>query len=252
MNDEQLLRYSRHILLPEIDVAGQEKLLASKVLIVGLGGLGSPVALYLAAAGVGELHLADDDTVDLSNLQRQIAHHTAAIGQAKTESAAERVAALNPGTRVVVLPARLEGQTLTAAVSAVDLVVDASDNLATRFAVNQACFAAAKPLVSGAAIRSEGQLSVYDFRRADSPCYRCLYHDADDSNLNCSESGVLAPVVGVIGSLQALEVIKCLTQTGQSLCGRLVLFDGLACQFRELGLSKDPGCPVCGGSELVR
>lgn len=246
MDDQQLLRYSRHILLPDIDVAGQETLLASKVLVVGLGGLGSPVALYLAAAGVGELHLADHDHVDISNLQRQVIHDAQSLAQNKALSAARRIAALNPDVRTRCLPLRLAGQGLVEAVAAVDLVVDASDNLATRFAVNQACVAAGRPLVSGAAIRLEGQLSVFDLRRPDSPCYRCLYQDADETELNCSESGVLGPVVGIIGSLQALEAVKCLTGTGRSLCGRLLLFDGRDSQFRELGLAKDPDCPVCG------
>lgn len=248
MDDQQLLRYSRHILLPEIDVQGQERLLASKVLIVGLGGLGSPVALYLAASGVGELHLADHDEVDLSNLQRQIIHDTAGIGRGKAQSAAQRVEALNPALRLHVLSDRLEAERLEQAVAAVDLVVDASDNMTTRFALNSACFALGKPLVSGAAIRCEGQLTVFDFRRPDSPCYRCLYGEVDDTALNCSESGVLAPIVGVVGSLQAMEAIKCLTGMGQTLCGRLLLIDGATMALRELGLGRDPDCPTCGSA----
>lgn len=245
MNDEQLLRYSRHILLPEIDVAGQEALLASKVLIVGLGGLGSPVALYLAAAGVGELHLADDDVVDLSNLQRQIIHDSAAIDRSKVASAAQRLAGLNPELQLRRLPRRLEDEALVAAVAGVDVVVDASDNPATRFALNRACFDAGKPLVSGAAIRGEGQVTVFDFRRPDSPCYRCLYQDGDDTALNCSESGVLSPIVGIIGSIEALEAIKCVTGAGETLCGRLLLVDGFTMLTRQLSLSPDPACPVC-------
>lgn len=245
MDDQQLLRYSRHILLPEIDVDGQQALLAGKVLIVGLGGLGCPVAMYLAAAGVGELHLADDDQVDLSNLQRQIAHGDSDIGRAKVDSAADAARRLNPDVRLHCHEQRLEGEALAEAVAAVDVVVDASDNFTTRFALNQACFNARVPLVSGAAIRGEGQLSVYDFRRDDSPCYRCLYHQGDDAALNCSESGVLSPLVGVVGSLQATEVLKCLSGAGELLCGRLLVIDAFAMEFRTLGLGPDPRCPVC-------
>tara|TARA_R110001599_G_scaffold61708_9_gene171724 strand:+ start:6585 stop:7325 length:741 start_codon:yes stop_codon:yes gene_type:complete len=245
MDDEQLLRYSRHILLPGLDVEGQEALLRSRVLIVGMGGLGCPVALYLAASGVGELHLADDDTVDLSNLQRQIAHGSADIGRGKVDSVAESIHALNIDIRVVPHSVRLSGEALVEAVAGVDLVVDASDNFTTRFALNRACYTARKPLVSGAAIRGEGQLSVFDFRREDSPCYRCLYHEADDAALNCSESGVLAPVVGIIGSMQALEALKCLSGLGEPLVGRLLLFDGINMELRQLNLRRDPACPVC-------
>lgn len=245
MDDEQLLRYSRHILLPGLDVEGQEALLRSRVLIVGMGGLGCPVALYLAASGVGELHLADDDTVDLSNLQRQIAHGSADIGRGKVDSVAESIHALNTDIRVVPHSVRLSGEALVEAVAGVDLVVDASDNFTTRFALNRACYTARKPLVSGAAIRGEGQLSVFDFRREDSPCYRCLYHEADDAALNCSESGVLAPVVGIIGSMQALEALKCLSGLGEPLVGRLLLFDGINMELRQLNLRRDPACPVC-------
>ncbi len=245
MDDEQLLRYSRHILLPGLDVEGQEALLRSRVLIVGMGGLGCPVALYLAASGVGELHLADDDTVDVSNLQRQIAHGSADIGRGKVDSVAESIHALNSDVRVVTHSVRLSGEALAEAVAGVDLVVDASDNFTTRFALNQACYTARKPLVSGAAIRGEGQLSVFDFRREDSPCYRCLYQEADDAALNCSESGVLAPVVGIIGSMQALEALKCLSGLGEPLVGRLLLFDGINMELRQLNLRRDPACPVC-------
>ena len=245
MDDQQLLRYSRHILLPEIDVGGQQALLAGKVLVVGLGGLGCPVAMYLAAAGVGELHLADDDLVDLSNLQRQIAHGDSDIGRPKVDSAADTARQLNPDIRLRRYPQRLEGDSLDSAVAAVDVVVDASDNFSTRFALNEACYRAGVPLVSGAAIRGEGQLSVYDFRREDSPCYRCLYHDGDDAALNCSESGVLSPLVGMVGSLQATEALKCLTGAGDLLCGRLLIIDAFAMEFRTLGLSPDPQCPVC-------
>ncbi|WP_373091345.1 ThiF family adenylyltransferase [Zhongshania sp.] len=250
MNDEQLLRYSRHILLPNLDVDGQEALLRSRVLIVGMGGLGCPVALYLAASGVGELHLADDDTVDLSNLQRQIAHGSSDIGRLKVDSVADSVGAINSDTSVLKYPARLTGEALLNAVTAVDLVVDASDNFTTRFALNQACYSARKPLVSGAAIRGEGQLSVFDFRREDSPCYRCLYHEADDATLNCAESGVLAPIVGIVGSMQALEALKCLAGLGEPLMGRLLLIDGINMELRQLNLRRDPGCPVCSRARV--
>ncbi|HCS29293.1 MAG TPA: molybdopterin-synthase adenylyltransferase MoeB [Spongiibacteraceae bacterium] len=250
MQDEQLLRYSRHILLPGLDVDGQERLLAASVLIVGLGGLGSPVALYLAAAGVGRLTLADDDMVELSNLQRQIAHRSEDIGSSKVASARDACLALNPDTVITTIDQRLEGAALASVVAAVDLVVDCSDNFATRFALNAACVEAAKPLVSGAAIRSEGQLSVFDSRQDDSPCYRCLYSPDDDGQqLNCSEAGVLAPVVGVIGSMQALETVKLLSGFGEPLTGRLLLLDGATMDIRTLKLAKDPACPVCGGQE---
>lgn len=246
MQDEDLLRYSRHILLPGLDVEGQEKLLAGRVLIVGLGGLGSPVALYLAAAGVGHLVLADDDQVELSNLQRQIAHRTEDIGRSKAESARAAALALNPTVSMEVLNRRLAGEEMAGAVAAVDVVVDCSDNFDTRFALNEACVKAGKPLVSGAAIRSEGQLNVFDPRQPSSPCYRCLYSPtADDQPLNCSEAGVLAPIVGVIGSLQALEVVKLLSGYGEALTGRLLLVDGATMDIRSLKLGKDPACPVC-------
>ncbi len=250
MQDEELLRYSRHILLPGLDVDGQEKLLAASVLIVGLGGLGCPVALYLAAAGVGRLVLADHDTVELSNLQRQIAHGTASIGSSKVASARQQCLALNPGVVVDTLMERLSGDRLREMVSAVDLVVDCSDNFSTRFALNETCVALRKPLVSGAAIRSEGQLAVFDSRQPNAPCYRCLYSpDAGDEALNCSEAGVLSPIVGVIGSLQATEAIKVLAGYGQPLTGRLLLLDGANMDIRTLTLGKDPACPVCGSTE---
>jgi len=250
MNDEQLLRYSRHILLPNLDVDGQEALLRSRVLIVGMGGLGCPVAMYLAASGVGELHLADDDTVDLSNLQRQIAHGSSDVGRLKVDSVADSIGAINSDISVLKYPARLAGKALINAVAAVDLVVDASDNFTTRFALNQACYSARKPLVSGAAIRGEGQLSVFDFRRGDSPCYRCLYHEADDAGLNCAESGVLAPIVGIVGSMQALEALKCLAGVGEPLVGRLLLIDGINMELRQLKLRTDPACPVCSRARV--
>jgi adenylyltransferase/sulfurtransferase len=246
LSDDELLRYSRQILLQQVDIDGQLKIQAGKVLVVGLGGLGSPVALYLAAAGVGELHLADFDTVDLTNLQRQVIHDTAGVGQAKVDSAAARLAALNPHVRLLPLPQALDADSLAAAVAAVDVVVDCCDNFTTRAAVNAACVAAGKPLVSGAAIRLEGQLAVFDPRRHDSPCYHCLYGEGSEDELTCSEAGVLGPLVGLVGSLQALETLKLLAGFGEPLVGRLLLVDALTSRFRELRVRRDPQCPVCG------
>jgi adenylyltransferase/sulfurtransferase len=246
MNDEQLLRYSRQIMLPRVDIAGQEKLLASNALIIGAGGLGSPAAIYLAAAGIGRLVIADHDVVDLSNLQRQILHHDADIGKQKTASAREALADINPGVNVTAIPERLQGAHLDAAVARADVVLDCSDNFATRFAVNAACVARATPLVSGAAVRLEGQLSVFLPDNTGSPCYSCIYKEGEDADQTCSENGVLAPVVGIIGSLQALEAIKVLLSLGEVLCGRLVVFDGMAHEWRTLRVRRDPHCPVCG------
>jgi len=244
MNDEQLLRYSRQILLPQIDVEGQEKLLGARVLIAGLGGLGSPIAMYLAATGVGHLVLVDHDRVEVSNLQRQIVHTQATIGAAKVESAAATIRALNPDTRVEPVAARLEGDRLAALVARVDVVVDGTDNFATRYAINDACFAAGVPLVSGAAIRMEGQVAVFDPRRSDSPCYRCLYPSAEGIELNCSENGVAAPVVGVIGSVQALETLKLIVGAGETLTGAVLYFDALAMEWHRLKLKRRPDCPA--------
>lgn len=246
LSDEELLRYSRQILLPQIDVEGQLRLKQSRVLVVGLGGLGSPVALYLAAAGVGELHLADFDTVDLTNLQRQVLHDTPSVGMGKVDSALARLAAINPEVSLVPLRTALDGDSLAAAVAAVDLVLDCSDNFSTREAVNAACVAAGKPLVSGAAIRLEGQLSVFDPRRENSPCYHCLYGHGNEAELTCSEAGVVGPLVGLVGSLQALEALKLLAGFGEPLIGRLLLIDALGSRFRELRVKRDPGCSVCG------
>ena len=248
LSDDELLRYSRQILLAQIDIDGQLRLKNGRVLIVGLGGLGSPVALYLAAAGVGELHLADFDTVDLTNLQRQVIHDTPSVGQAKVDSAMARLAALNP--HVVLRPQRqaLDADSLAAAVAAVDVVVDCCDNFATRSAVNAACVAAGTPLVSGAAIRLEGQLAVFDPRNAASPCYHCLYGEGGEDELTCSEAGVVGPLVGLVGSLQALETLKLLAGFGEPLVGRLLLVDALTSRFRELRVKRDPQCAVCGGS----
>ena len=246
LSDEQLLRYNRQILLNDFDVAGQERLLQSRVLVVGLGGLGCPAALYMAAAGVGTLLLADGDAVELANLQRQIAHGDADIGRNKAESAAAAIAALNPGVSVEVIPQQLAEADMPLLVARVDLVVDATDNFPARFALNRACIAAGVPLVSAAAVRTEGQLSVFDPVRGG-PCYRCLYPDtADVTALSCSESGVLAPVVGVLGSLQAMEALKILARYGEPLRGKLLLLDLLTTDIRLLTLPPRADCPDCG------
>lgn len=245
LSDEQLLRYSRQIMLGGVDIEGQQALLSSKVLVLGLGGLGAPVAMYLAAAGVGELILADDDVVELSNLQRQIIHRTDAIGKSKAESAREALAQLNPDVEITLLAKRLDTQALTQALDGVQVAVDCSDNFTTRFALNAACVAAGIPLVSGAAIALEGQVAVFDPRQAASPCYRCLYQEQSDEQLSCATSGVLAPLVGIIGSVQALETVKLLTGLGESLAGRVQFYDAFRGQWREMRLPKDPECPVC-------
>jgi len=245
MDDPQLLRYSRQILLPQIGIEGQQKLLDAHVLIVGAGGLGSPAALYLAGAGVGKLTIADPDHVDLSNLQRQILHGSRDLGHAKVASAVRRLTELNPDVEVVALHTRLAGEPLLQQVDQADVVIDASDNFATRFAVNAACVHSGTPLVSGAAVRLEGQLSVFIPARADSPCYRCLYRDDEEPDQTCTDNGVLAAIVGVIGSLQALEALKLLMDIGETLCGRLLVFDGLYQDWRTIALRRDPNCPVC-------
>lgn len=246
MNDDQLLRYSRQILLPEIGIEGQQRLAAARVLIIGLGGLGSPVAMYLAAAGVGHLELVDGDQVDLSNLQRQIVHSTADIGQNKVASARTNLARLNPEIRISTHNRVLDATALEAAVTRVDLVLDCSDNFATRFALNAACVAARTPLVSGAAIRWEGQVAVFAAHDED-PCYHCLYGSHGNDDQSCTHNGVVAPVVGIIGSVQACEAIKLLTGAGKPLRARLLVLDALNMQWRELKLRRDPGCPVCSG-----
>lgn len=246
MDDQQLLRYGRQILLPQIGIDGQEKLRAAHVLVVGVGGLGSPVAMYLAASGIGHLTLVDHDTVELSNLQRQIVHTTERLGLPKVESAQQMLRALNPECVVEAIPVRLSGGELNDAVAQADVVIDASDNFATRFAVNRACVAARRPLVSGAVIRFEGQLTVFDARRDDSPCYRCLYPELDEEAETCTGNGVVAPLPGVIGSLQALETIKLVTGAGEPLTGKLLALDTLSMEWRTLRLHRDPDCPVCG------
>jgi len=246
MNDFQLLRYSRQIMLPQVDIAGQEKLLASRALIVGAGGLGSPAAMYLAAAGVGHIAIADHDVVELSNLQRQLLHRDSDIGRSKADSARDTLHAINPDITVSPIKAQLDGAQLIAEVSKADVVMDCSDNFDTRFAVNAACVRQQVPLVSGAAIRLQGQVAVFDAGMADSPCYHCLYRDGDEAEQTCAENGVLAPLVGIIGSLQALEALKVLLDLGHSLAGRLIVFDGLAHEWRTLKLQRDPSCPTCG------
>jgi len=248
VNDEQLLQYSRHLLLPQIDMAGQQAWLDARVMVLGLGGLGSPVALYLASAGVGKLVLVDDDEVELSNLQRQIIHTTDNLSQPKAQSAASQIAKINPDTLVEARVERLEGDALLAAVEEVDLVVDCTDNLSTRHALNRACFAAKVPLVSGAAIRFDGQVTVYDPRQGSSPCYRCLYPEGAELELNCSTSGVFAPLVGMVGTVQAAEALKVLANLGEPLVGRLLMVDALRMEWRTLKLKADPSCPVCGAT----
>lgn len=245
LSDQQLLRYSRQIMLPEVDIDGQQAWLDSRVLIIGLGGLGSPAAIYLAAAGVGHLVLVDDDDVDLTNLQRQIVHTTERVGEAKVASARQTLAALNPEIRIDTLACRLEGEQLLEQVRAADLVLDCSDNFTTRFALNRACVEAKTPLVSGAAIRFDGQISVFDPRIDGAPCYQCLYREGVDEQLSCSESGVFAPLVGIIGAMQAAEALKVLAGIGETLVGRLLLLDGRRMEWRMLKLRRDPGCPVC-------
>ena len=245
MTDDELLRYSRQILLPEFDIDGQERLRRSHALIVGLGGLGSPVAMYLAAAGVGRLTLVDFDRVDLSNLQRQIVHRTADIGRLKVESARDTLLALNPSIEVATLPKALDEAELREQVRQADVVVDACDNLPARLAINAACVRAGVPLVTGAAIRLEGQVLVWRPGGAGA-CYRCLYRDAEMNAETCAQTGVLAPVVGIIGGIQALEAIKVLAGLGETLGGRLLLLDAKRMEWRTMKVRRNPACPVCG------
>ncbi|TAL79380.1 MAG: molybdopterin-synthase adenylyltransferase MoeB [Burkholderiaceae bacterium] len=246
MDDGHLLRYARHILLDELGIEGQERLLAARVLIVGAGGLGSPAACYLASAGVGHIVLADDDHVELSNLQRQILHTTSRLGWAKAESGKHALAEINPDVQVQALVRRLLGDDLDGVVAGVDIVLDCCDNFATRHAINRACFRHSKPLVSGAAIRFAGQVSVFDPRRDDSPCYQCLFPEADQAReLSCAITGVLGPLVGIIGSVQAAEAIKILAHVGEPLVGRLLNLDALTMRWNEVRFARDPLCPVC-------
>jgi adenylyltransferase/sulfurtransferase len=246
MNDDQLLRYSRHILLPEIGVEGQEKLLAAHALVIGAGGLGSPAALYLASAGVGRITLADGDTVDLTNLQRQILHATSSVGRAKAASGQESLARLNPEVRVTALEERLDAGRLDALVREATVVLDCTDNFATRHAINRACVKNARALVSGAAIRFDGQISVFDLRRDESPCYACLFpEEAEPEEMRCAVMGVFAPLTGIVGAMQAAETLKVIAELGETLCGRLLLLDALRMEWRSVRLKRDPGCRVC-------
>ncbi|MCH8499906.1 MAG: molybdopterin-synthase adenylyltransferase MoeB [Marinobacter sp.] len=247
LNDDELLRYSRQLLIPRFDVAGQLALKSARVLVVGAGGLGCPVALYLGAAGVGQLTLVDDDRVEVANLQRQIAFDQHNIGDAKAEALAERVRQINPLIQVEARVARLDDAQLAALVQQHDLVLDCTDNFHTRFAINRACVAAKVPLVSGAAIRGEGQVAVFDTRQPDAPCYHCLYGEQENEALSCSEAGVIAPLVGIIGACQAMEAIKVLSNVGQPLVGKLLLLDAWQMEWRTLNLARDPECLVCGG-----
>lgn len=247
MNQNQSTRYSRHILLPQIGAAGQERLLGARVFMVGAGGLGSPLSMYLASAGVGELVISDFDHVELSNLQRQILHGEADIGRDKVASARDTLEALNPDIRVQALNWALDDAELASEIRAADVVADATDNFETRFTLNRLCVLEKTPLVSAAAVRFEGQVSVFDSRRADSPCYRCLYSDESDAGEACSKVGVLAPLLGILGSIQAAEIIKLIIGAGESLCGRVLVLDALNMEWRSLRLRKDPSCPVCSG-----
>ena len=247
MDDTQLLRYSRHILLPELGVDGQQRFAHAHALIVGVGGLGNPAAQFLAAAGVGTLTLVDADRVDLTNLQRQILFDTSTIGRSKVEAAALRIAAVNPEVRIVQVAARVGDAELAPLARAADVIVDCSDNFSTRHAINRASVAAKKPLVSGAAIRFDGQLAVFDPRDATSPCYHCLFGEGDEfEETRCAIMGVFAPLVGIVGATQAAEALKLLAGVGHSLAGRLLLVDALSMEWREVRVQKDPQCPVCG------
>jgi len=246
LNDNELMRYSRQLLMPSFDVAGQQRLKSARVLVIGAGGLGCPVVLYLASAGVGQITVVDDDQVELANLQRQIAFTMADLDKSKAEALAAAAAAINPEVTLTAVNERLDENSLPAQVRAVDLVVDATDNFTTRFAINAACVAAKVPLVSGAAIRAEGQVSVFDSRVPGAPCYQCLYPDTGEEALSCSEAGVLGPLVGMIGAVQAMEAIKLLANIGTPLRGRLLILDAMTIEWREMGVASDPDCGVCG------
>jgi molybdopterin-synthase adenylyltransferase len=246
MTDDQLLRYSRHILLEEVGVEGQERFMAAHALVIGAGGLGSPVALYLGTAGVGRITLVDHDTVDLTNLQRQIAHNLARLGEPKAQSARDAIAAINPEPRVDAVVTRADAELLNKLVADADVVIDCCDNFATRHAVNAACVKNGKPLVSGAAIRFDGQLSVYDTRHDASPCYACVFPPSEEfEETRCATMGVFAPLVGIIGAMQAAEALKLLSGTGTSLAGRLQMLDGRSMEWTEMRVPRDAACPVC-------
>lgn len=247
MNDEQLLRYSRHILLPEIGIDGQEKIARAQALVIGAGGLGSPVALYLASAGVGTLTICDGDTVDLTNLQRQIVHRVDAVGVPKATSAQRTLSGINPEIAVNAITERVSGERFGELVQQADVVLDCSDNFATRHALNRACVAHAKPLVSGAGVRFDGQISVFDRRDPASPCYHCLFPEhGENEDMRCAVMGVFAPLVGIIGAMQAAEALKLIAGVGTSLNGRLLLLDAASMEWRSVRLKRDPACTVCG------
>ena len=247
MNDDELLRYSRHILLPELGIEAQEKFVAAHALVVGAGGLGTPAAQFLAAAGVGMITLCDPDAVDLTNLQRQILFATRDVGTAKVVAAKARLAAINPGVRVETIPARVGQAELLPLVRSADVVLDCSDNFATRHAVNRACIAAGRPLVSGAAIRFDGQIAVFDPRDPESPCYHCLFGEGEElEETRCAVMGVFAPLTGIVGAMQAAEALKLIAGVGESLAGRLLLLDAQTMRWRDLRVTRDPHCPVCG------
>lgn len=245
-NDEQLLHYSRQIMLPHFGIEGQQQLKDAHAIIMGVGGLGSPAALYLAAAGVGTITLVDFDSVDISNLQRQIIHNTSSIGDSKVNSAKKTLLSINPETDIRCINKQLNLEELKSLITDVSCVIDATDNFATRFLINRACVSQRIALVSAAAIQYEGQISVFDLRDEDAACYACLYAEGGEENTNCSDNGILAPVVGVLGSMQALEAIKLICTIGETLKNRLLIFDALALQWRNMKLNKDTNCPVCG------
>ena len=245
MQDEQLLRYSRQIFLPEIDVVGQQVLLSSRVLILGLGGLGSPAAMYLASGGVGTLALADFDDVDLSNLQRQVVHGTSDVGSPKTASAAKRLTEMNPDIELIELSEKLNEKTLQAQVELANVVLDCTDNFSSRFLINKVCFQQRTPLVNGSAVGFGGQLAVFDFSNASTPCYQCLYPVEGPDGDHCSDTGVIGPLVGVIGSLQALESLKIILSIGQTLAAKLLLFDALESRWHSVSIPADPDCSIC-------
>jgi len=246
MNDHELLRYSKQIMLPQIDIEGQQKINDSKMLIIGVGGLGSPAALYLAAAGVGHIVIADFDQVELSNLQRQIIHSTSDIGDDKVNSAKAKLLELNPNITVTVANEIMHSDNLAFLIKNVDIVLDGTDNFESRFEINKACVECHKPLISAAVIRFEGQISVFKGYEVDQPCYQCLYSEQGDGRESCVENGVLAPVAGLVGTIQALQAIKVLLGIGEQLCGELLLIDGLDLSFRKVKIVKDSDCPICG------
>jgi len=245
MNDQELLRYSKQIMLPQIDIEGQQKINDSTILIIGMGGLGSPSALYLAAAGVGHIVIADFDQVELSNLQRQIIHSTSDIGDDKVNSAKAKLLELNPNTKVTVANEIMHSDNLASLIKDVDIVLDGTDNFESRFEINKACVECHKPLISAAVIRFEGQISVFKGYEVDQPCYQCLYSEEGNGRESCVENGVLAPVAGLVGTIQALQAIKVLLGIGEQLCGELLLIDGLDLSFRKVKIVKDSECPIC-------